>query len=120
MTLNLVSFSLEDQWLDGGSINEDFLSTFRTCLRQSAIEICLKEFYRFPFSILDDAKNLKKLTLSNCTAMSGDEPVSASGLPHRSLETLVIDQSCNSGILLWATHRATNLKTLELRGLTHY
>jgi hypothetical protein len=117
---NLVSLSLEEQW-SYGALNEDFLSTFRTCLRQSAIEeLCLSKFYRFPFSILDDAQNLNKLTLSECTATSEDEPVQASGSRHRSLETLVIVRGFNPGILLWAKNRATDLKTLELRGLPRY
>jgi hypothetical protein len=108
---NLVSLTLEGQWCDG---LYDFLSTFRTCLRQSAIEeLCLKDFLDFPFSILDNGKNIKKLTLIQCTA---DEPISTSGSPHQSLETLIIGFRHDPDILLWATHRATSLTTLELRG----
>jgi hypothetical protein len=106
---------LEEQWPD--DLYEDFLSTFRTCVQQSAIEeLCLNDFHDFPFSILDDGKNVMKLTLLECTAMlegAADGPISAAGSP---LETFIVGFRHDPNILLWATHRATSLTTLELRG----
>jgi len=117
---NLVSLSLSDLWQWSESLDGfyyDFLSKFRTCLRESAIEeLCLKDFHEFPFSILDGGGNVKKLELYRCTAMLEDEPVSATGSPHHSLETFIIGFRHDPDILLWATHRATSLTNLELRG----
>jgi len=93
---------------------EDFLSTFRTCLQQSTIEaVCLYRFYDFPLSVLDSCKSLKKLTLSDCTAMPDDR----SGSPHQSLETLRICGDHNSDLLFWTMGRVTHLTSLELRNV---
>ena len=112
---NLISLSLEEQpCLD--SLYKDFLSVFSTCLQQSAIEeVCLESFHYFPLSLLDNGKNIKILTLSDCTARSGDKPISPH---HQSLETLIIRGRYNPRLLLWTAHRATSLTTLELRDVS--
>ncbi len=110
---NLISLSIADKW--PYRLHEDFMSTFKTCLQQSTIEeLCLKSFRMFPLSILD-GKTIKKLTLSDCIAMSEDEPILTSGSLHQSLETLIIKSYHNPALLLWASRRATSLTTLELR-----
>jgi len=60
---NLTSLTLKEQpCLDG--LYGDFLLTFGDCLQQSAIEeIYLGDFEYFPLSILNNGKNIKKLTL---------------------------------------------------------
>jgi hypothetical protein len=129
---NLVSLSLENFGWSYGHSNENLFSTFRTFLRQSTIEeLCLNSVKYFPFSILDNCKNLRKLTLIECSAMSEAEPISASASPHRFLETLVFvgglrppdsrgGPSFDLNLLQWATHRATGLTTLELRSAFFY
>jgi hypothetical protein len=88
---------------------QDFLSTY---LQQSAIEaVSLYHFYDCPLSVLDSCKSIKKLTLSDVTAM--DE---SSGSPHQ-LETLKISGDHNQDLLYWAMRRVTHLTSLELRDL---
>jgi len=110
---NLISLTLANKW--PYRLNEDFISTFKTCFRQSTIEeLCLESFRDFPLSILD-GKAIKKLTFSDCTAKREDESVFALGASHQSLETLIIRSYHNPDLLLWASYRATSLTTLELR-----
>jgi hypothetical protein len=92
---------------------DDFISTFKNSLQQSSIEeVSLYLVCDFPFSVLDNGKNIKKLTLSDCTAMA--EPVSSSGPPNQSLETLIICGDYDLDLISWATRRATHLTSLEL------
>ena len=96
---------------------DEFISTFRNCLQQSSFqELHLFNLYDLPFSILDDAKNIKKLTLSDTTA-DEDEPISSSPSSQLSLETLVLSGFHDADIHRWATRWVTRLTTLELHNL---
>jgi len=76
-------------------------------------ELNLYCIYKFPFSVLDDAKIVKHLTLSNVVA-DEDEPMSS--LPSRLfLETLVLSCILNPKNFRWATRWVTRLTSLELR-----
>jgi hypothetical protein len=118
---NLVSLTLCEQPEERCSddLYKELLSTLGTCLQQSAIEeLCLYSFYDFPLSVLDNSKNIKTLTLSDCIAREEDiEPISTSG---KSLDTLIIGGEKNLNLLFWTTRRATSLTTLELRGVAVY
>lgn len=106
---NLMSLSLYGM-LD---ICEDSVSTFRNCFQQSSIEqLHLQNCHGFPFSVLDNAKSIKKLTLSHCSAI--EEPLSEATLP---IETLKISGTHNQRLLLWTSRRVTKLHTLELRAM---
>jgi hypothetical protein len=112
--VNLISLKLTEKPCSDDRYN-DFLSAFRTSLQQSPIEdIFLERFSDFPLSVLDNVKNIKKLTLSDCTARKKGEPISIS-IPHHSLETLIIVGNHNPDLLFWTTCRATSLTMLQLR-----
>jgi hypothetical protein len=88
----------------------------RDCLSQLSIEeLCLRNFYNISLSILDNGKDIKKLTLSDCTAKN--EPMSNLGSHSQSLESLVIDGERNAALLSWAMRRVSrgHLTSLELR-----
>jgi len=108
---NLISLTIHDPYQ-----TEGFISTLRNCLPQSPFQqLCLSNLYGFPFSILDDAKNIKQLTLYNCRA--SDEPISTSPPSQLSLETLVLVGRFDPGLHRWAMRWVTRLTTLELRDL---
>lgn len=93
---------------------EEFISTFTNCLQSSSIEqLDLTYLYDFPLSVLDNGKNIKKLTLFDCTAK--EEPISSSP-SSSSLETLILSGKPNPDVHVWAIHRVTRLTSLGLRG----
>jgi len=109
---NLVSFTLcgHPVWY---VLDQSFLSAFKTCLQQSAIqEVCLTNLYGIPFSVLDYGRNIRKMTLINCTAT--DDTRLSTGSPLQSLETLIIRQHYNDDLLCWASGRVTYLTSLEI------
>jgi hypothetical protein len=111
---NLMSLKLRQVRPGSTMLSEHFLSTFRNCLQQSSIEeLHLSFFYDFPFPILDNGKNIKKLTLSDCTAM--EEPISSSVSPQQYLETLMICYDHNPNLLFWTIGRVSRLTSLGLR-----
>ena len=65
---------------------EEFISAFRKCIQQSSFkELHLFHMYCLPFSVLDEAKNVKHLTLSDCEVEDG--PIPSSPSSQLSLET---------------------------------
>jgi len=94
----------------------DFFSTLGICLQQSSIqELHFFNIYDIPFSFLDDARNIKQLTLSDCTAL--DDPISGSPSSQLCLETLVLSGRFNPRLHRWATRWVTRLTTLELQDM---
>ena len=97
---------------------EEFVSVFGNILQQPSFqELRLSFIYGLPLSFLDNAKNIKQLTLSNCTA---NEKEAFSSLPSSqlSLETLVLIGDFNRNLHRWAMRWVTRLTTLELHYLS--
>ena len=93
---------------------EEFSSILRNIFQQPSFqELHLFNVFGLPLSFLDNAKNIKQLTLSNCTA---DEKEAFSSLPSSqlSLETLVLVGDFNRDLHRWAMRWVTHLTTLEL------
>jgi len=110
--INLVSLTIQDP-----PMCEEFYSVFRNCLQQSSFQqLSLLSIYDLPLSILDNAKNIKHLTLSFCTT-DGDQP--APGLPpsQLSLETLILRDVHNPDFPRWTMRWVTHLTTLEILDL---
>ena len=96
----------------------EFISMLRNCLQQSSFqELHLSHHIRFSFSVLDDAKNIKHLTLSHCYA-DENEPISSSPSSQLSLDTLIFSDYHNSYFHRWAVRWVTRLTSLELRQLS--
>jgi len=96
---------------------DEFISTLRNCLQRSSFQkLRLSDIYDLPFSILDDAKNIKQLTLSGGT-VDEDEPVSSSPSAQLSLETLVLSGHLDADVYRWAMRWVARLTTLELHDL---
>jgi hypothetical protein len=109
---NLVSFTLcgHPVW---HVLHQNFLSAFKNCLQQSAIqEVCLNNLSSIPLSVLDNGRNIRKLTLISCTATNDTRW--GTGSPLQSLETLIIRHEYNDYLLCWALGRVTYLTSLEL------
>jgi hypothetical protein len=109
---NLVSFTLRGHpgW---HILHHGFLSAFKNCLQQSAIqEVCLRDLYGIPLSVLDNGRNIRKLTLISCTAT--DDTRWGTGSPLESLETLIIRHKYNDDLLCWVLGRVTYLTSLKL------
>jgi len=110
---NLISLTIHNS-ID---LNEDFISAFRKCIQQSSFqELRLFLMYHLPFSVLDEAKNVRHLTLSGCGAKDG--PIPSTPSSQLSLETLVISGLFSPEVHSWATRWVTRLTTLELQDLT--
>jgi len=112
---NLISLTIH-KWIDQ---NDEFISAFRKCIQQSSTslkELHLFQMYRVPYSVLDEAKNVKHLTLFDCTLVPVVGQVSGSPSPQLSLETLVLAGLSSPSVHSWATRWVTRLTTLELRG----
>src|SRR5260221_9002675 len=113
---NLVSLKIDGPY--SFKQGEEFLSMFRNCLHQPSFrELYLSNIFYFPVSTLDDAKNIKKLTLSDCTVE--DDRISSIKLPSSqlSLDTLILLGHHNPRIHLWATRCVTRLTSFELHNL---
>ena len=98
---------------------EDFISMFGRCLQQSSInELFLSRFSDFPLSLLDNVKNIRKLTLDDCSAKKEVMPGSESDPTHRQptlpLATLRISRYNAQDIRFWADRQITSLTWLEL------
>jgi len=86
-------------------------SILRVCLQQPSVKrVLLSRFRRFPLSLLDKGKYIKKLTLLDCQPIS--EPKSKS--PQQLPEELSIRGSLDIYLLTWLTDRVANLKSLHL------
>jgi len=97
---------------------DEFFSILRNCLQQSSFQkLQLFFFYDSPLSVLDGAKNIKHLTLSDCSADTVDEPISSLPPSQLSLETLILSNDFNPGLHRWAMRWVTHLTTLELSDL---
>jgi len=93
---------------------DEFISMLRNCLQQSSFqELHLSQLNRFPFSVLDDAKYIKHLTLSDCYA-DENEPISSSPSSQLSLDTLIFSDHHNPYFHRWAVRWVTRLTSLEL------
>jgi len=99
-------------------LHQSFLSAFKNCLQQSAIqEVCLTDFSGIPLSVLDNGRNIRKLTLISCTATNDTRW--GTGSPLQSLQTLIISFEYNDDLLCWALGRVTYLTSLELPYMMH-
>jgi len=93
----------------------EFFSTFRNCIQQSSFqELQLFHFPNLPLSILDGARNIKRLTLYDCAA---NEPISTS-LPLLSLETLVLSNYQHPCTHRWAMRWVSHLTSLKLQEIS--
>ena len=111
---NLVSLKIGDLYLFGQRL--EFFSALRICFQQSSLQkLYLSHNFRFPFSVLDDAKYIKLLTLHNCSVK--DEQISNPPSSQLSLETLALSKYHNPYIHRWAMRRVTRLTSLELHGI---
>jgi len=113
---NLVSLSIHDSrpYYE----RDEFFPPFRICIQQSSFqELHLFNFKDLPLSILDDARNIKQLTLHNCIVE--DEQISSSTPSSQlSLETFTLSKHYNPyTIHRWAMRWVTRLTSLELHGL---
>jgi len=109
---NLISLKISHRPSDQ---KEEFFSTLRNCLQQSSFhELHLFHIYDLPFSVLDDVKCIKHLTLSNCLTTKGEASFPTSQL---SLETLVLSGVFIPDLHRWAMKWVTRLTTLELSNL---
>jgi len=113
---NLTSLKLGDTLLGSSLYNgNDFYATLCNCLQHSSVEqLFFDNFSNVQFSALDNAKNIKKLTLSYCLGLM-EEPLSKP--PYQLLETLVIRSHPDISLFIGMTSRVANLKSLQLRGL---
>jgi len=94
--------------------DEEYLSALGSCLQQSSFrQLSLNEIYILPLSILDDAKNIKKLVLSNIryTRIESQPPSS-----QLSLDTLVLIGEYNQDLHRWAMRWVTRLTKLGVLG----
>jgi len=89
-----------------------YSSTFRSHCRKSPRAHDLP----FSFSVLDDVKNIKHLTLSKCLA-NKNEAISSFPTSQLSIETLVLSGIFNPDLHRWAMRWITRLTTLELSNL---
>ena len=116
---NLTSLKLiECRYKGSGYFTQSFLSLlFEKCIQRPSVEqIHLCRFRNLTFSILDNVKTLKKLTLSDCHVATR-EPMSKS--PHHLLETLIIPGDLDNNLLNRITGYAPNLKSLQLHGVIY-
>ena len=114
---NLVSLRIDDPYLFGQRL--EFLSALKNCFQQSSLQsLYLSHLDRLPFSILDDAKYIKHLTLSNCN-VDEDEPIPSSPSSQLSLDTLVFSNVHDEHLQRWAVRWVTCLTLLELCYVTN-
>jgi len=114
---NLVSLRIDGPLCPYGQ-RAEFFSMFRNCLHHSSFrELHLFSIFFFPFSILDDAKNIKKLTLSDCSAGDGWISSTISTSSQLSLDTLILSGRHYPPVHRWAARWGTRLTSLELHDL---